>query len=391
MKRSKIIIPRCKKYTGYKPCILYKNCLTDGCHDDSPLDRIGIKILIIALEGLGAVISATTILHALKRKYPVSTICWITQPNAQPVLLNNPFIDKIFIWNCEQRMIVRNIAYDIMINPDKSTHACAFALEVKAKQKLGFLLNQDGIIVPANRGAMYNYMMGVDDELKFHRNKRTGIDILHETCGMKFEKDEYVFHFSDDENKFIEDYKKRIRYKAGSTYVGLNTGCAPLFPNKKMTIEQHVKLIRMLLKERNITVVLLGGREDTERNAQIIRHFPLKDSKRIISTPTGEGIRKGACYMATCDLVITGDSFGMHMAIALKKHVIVWFGLSCWTEIELYERGVKLFPENLHCAPCWRKVCPYNLECIEMIDLDRMKTLVFDFIRKKKKAPVRKK
>ncbi len=62
----------------------------------------------------------------------------------------------------------------------------------------------------------------------------------------------------------------------------------------------------------------------------------------------------------------------MHLAIALKKFVIAWFGLSCWTEIDLYDRGVKLFPEGLSCAPCWKKVCPNNLECIQMIDLERI-------------------
>jgi heptosyltransferase-2 len=62
----------------------------------------------------------------------------------------------------------------------------------------------------------------------------------------------------------------------------------------------------------------------------------------------------------------------MHVAIALKKQVIVWFGVSCWTEIDLFDRGVKLIPEGLACSPCWKRSCPYQLECIQMIDLDRI-------------------
>ena len=62
----------------------------------------------------------------------------------------------------------------------------------------------------------------------------------------------------------------------------------------------------------------------------------------------------------------------MHLAIAMKKYVIAWFGLSCWTEIDLYDRGIKLIPDGLFCAPCWKKVCPYNLECIQMIDLEKI-------------------
>jgi len=77
--------------------------------------------------------------------------------------------------------------------------------------------------------------------------------------------------------------------------------------------------------------------------------------------------------------VITGDSFGMHAAIGLEKEIIVWFGLSSWTEIDLFDRGVKLIPEGLHCAPCWKRTCPYNLECISMIDLDAIGRHVRDF------------
>jgi heptosyltransferase II len=62
----------------------------------------------------------------------------------------------------------------------------------------------------------------------------------------------------------------------------------------------------------------------------------------------------------------------MHAAIGLKKKVIVWFGVSCPQEIDLFDRGIKLIPEGLHCSPCWKRQCPYGLECIQMIDLDRI-------------------
>ena len=71
------------------------------------------------------------------------------------------------------------------------------------------------------------------------------------------------------------------------------------------------------------------------------------------------------------------------MAIGLKKYVIVWFGLSCAAEIELYDRGEKLIPQGLECSPCWKKVCPYNLECIQMIDLKKIITLTKEFAHKK--------
>ena len=134
-----------------------------------------------------------------------------------------------------------------------------------------------------------------------------------------------------------------------------------------MTIDQHIYLIKQLLKKK-YKVVLLGGPEDTQRNKEIYSHFKGK----IINTPTIEGLRRGVCYESIPNMIVTGDSLGMHIAIALRKYVIVWFGVSCWTEIEIYNRGIKIFQEDLFCSPCWKKQCPYDLECIKMIDLERI-------------------
>jgi len=378
-----LTLPRCKKFSGYKPCFSYKNCLEHGCQYDVPDNHIGIKILIISLDAMGNVLYNTSILPALKRKHPESTIYWITMPSAEKILWYNPLIDRVLVWDEESRMILRNITFDYLLNADKTDYACSFANEVKATTKLGFLLNEDGKIIPANKSALYNYRMGNDDELKFRKNQRSGIDILHESFELEYRRDECTFTFTEEELRFIEKYKSQIDHDPAMTYVGFNTGCSNLFPNKKMTIDQHVTLIRSMANDKRLRLVLLGGKEDTERNEEILRSLHPKIRRSVIATPTTQGLRKGACYMDICDVVITGDSFGMHLAIALRKYVIAWFGLSCWTEIELYDRGEKLIPEGLECAPCWKKVCPYHLECIQMIDLNKIVSLVDAFAGKR--------
>lgn len=387
MKLEDLKIPKCKNFNGYKPCKPYYNCLENGCAIDNEnvpqssliADNMGTKILIISLDALGNVLDNTPILHAIKRKFPVSTIHWMTMPNAEKILFNNKFIDKLFLWDDESRMIARNIEYDIVMNADKSLYACAFANETKAKKKLGFLLNDDGKIIPANESAMYSYILGIDDQKKFRENELTGVEIIHDVFELKYERDRYVFELTDEEQKFVSEYKQSIGFDNSKVYVGFNTGCSELFPNKKMTLAQHVEIIEELIKNDRNVIMLLGGREDTERNSHIYNSFSKEQQHRIINTPSTEGIRRGACYMSIPDIVVSGDSFGMHLAIALQKYIISWFGLSCHQEIELYDYGVKLYPKNLECSPCWKRVCPNNLECIDMIDLNRIINTVNQF------------
>ena len=376
----KIEIPNCKRFTGYKPCFPDHDCLKDGCKDNIP---IGTKILIINLDAMGDVLMTTAQLPALKRKFPESTIYWVTDKNAVKLLYENHFIDYVFPFDAESISILKNIEFNYAMNSDKSLKSCSLLNTVNAKNKLGFGLNENGKIIPLNDGALYNYELGLNNQLKFRINQRTGQDYLSETFEISdyYKNDDYVFNFSEEEKNFIENYKTEIGLNDNDFVVGFNTGCSNLYPNKKMTISQHIHLINKLLEFGKVKIILLGGPEDTQRNEEIYSHF--KD--KIINTPSNLGVRKGACFEQLADVVITGDSFGMHLAIALKKYVIAWFGVSCWTEIELYNRGIKLFQDNLFCSPCWNKTCPYDLECIQMIDLDRIVNEVIKYYNQKSK------
>lgn len=361
-------IPNCKLFTGYKPCEPYKNCL--DCRDEVP---IGTRILIVNLDALGDVLVTTASLPAMKRKYPQSTIHWLTKQSAQPLLENNPYLDRVWLWNDESRLILSEMKFDVLFSADKNQNSCAFVNKIQTPEKYGFGLNENGAIVPLNEGAEYNYRMGLEDQLKFKLNQRSGQDILAETFELPYKRDEYVLHLSESEEKEVEKLRYKYGFRDDDFVVGFNTGCARKFPHKKLTVEQHIDLINRLEKELpEIKLALLGGREDTERNSRIAD----KVTANVVSTPTGEGLRRGILYEAMCDLIVSGDSLGMHIGIALKKLVLAWFGMTSHQEIDLYDRGEKIVSQ-VHCSPCWSPVClTGNLECINELDMTEFVTAI---------------
>lgn len=360
--RRVLRIPDCKQFTGYKPCFPGTQCYEE-CVDKRPF---GTRILIINLDAMGNVLVTTSLLPAIKRKYPSTHISWITLRNAYPLLLNNPYLDKVYQWEPESWLMLQQIRFDLVLSVDKSQRSGAFVMGLKADKKLGFGINERGQIIPLNKEAHENYLLGLDDHLKFRVNQKTVQQLQCEQFKLKYARDEYVLQLTDEEKAFCAAYRKVVGLRDDELVIGFNTGCSELYPNKKMTIDQHVQLIDRLSTMERVKLVLVGGPEDTGRNAEIAR----RAGGKVISTPTTEGVRRGLCYENVCDLVISGDSFGMHAAVALKKHVLVWFGVSCWTEIDLYGRGEKFIPHGLHCSPCWKRSCPYNLECIQMIDVE---------------------
>lgn len=366
-----LTIPSCKHFTGYKPCFPGVNCL-EQCREDDP---VGTRILIVNLDAMGNVLVTTSILPAIKRKYPQSTISWITLKNAAPLLKHNPLIDRVWLWEPESWLILNRMAFDLVLNVDKSQRSGAFTMGLTSPVKLGFGINGNGAIIPLNPEAEENYRLGLDDHLKFRVNTKTVAQLQCEQFALDYRRDPYVLVLSEEEQQFCSAYRAEHGLDRAGLVVGFNTGCSELYPNKKLTIDQHVALIERLSAVPGIRLVLLGGPEDTVRNAEIERRV----GKKVLNTPTTDGVRKGLCYINVADVVISGDSFGMHAAIGLGKHVLVWFGLSTWTEIDLFERGAKFIPDGLFCAPCWKRACPYGLECISMVDLDGMVQHVLAF------------
>jgi heptosyltransferase-2 len=360
--------PDCSRFTGYKPCAPYKLC--EECDKPVPVDK---RILLVALEAQGAVLMTTALLHAIKKEYPNSCLFWLTKQESIPLLENNHLIDEVLPWNDESRMLLQQIKFDIVYSLDKSRYTGAFVNNLNVKKKFGFGLSIQGSIIPFNEGALYSYTLGLNDELKFHGNKLTNVEILHKTVELPYQGSKYILNLSLHEIEFRNQWAKEAGLSEDDVVIGFNTGCSNLFPNKKLTIEQHVSLINMLYDYSSESkIILLGGREDTERNIQIHKLC----GKRPINTPTTEGLRKGIIYVDLSDIVISGDSLGMHIAIGLGKYVVVWFGLACAQEIDLFNRGEKVLSE-VDCAPCWKRFCD-DLKCIREISLQK----IYDAVKK---------
>lgn len=70
-----------------------------------------------------------------------------------------------------------------------------------------------------------------------------------------------------------------------------------------------------------------------------------------------------------CDLLVTGDTLALHLAIGLKAPVVVMFGPTRHQEIEIYGRGTKI-ASDFECSPCYLGVCQRQVTCMDAISVD---------------------
>lgn len=351
----------CRYFSGYKPCQFKRSC-----HQCPHYKVASHRIIIVSLEALGAVLRSTCLLGPLRRRYPEAHITWLTMPNAKALLLNNPMIDRVLTHDVASLPILDRLEFDFCFTIDKSMLAGALAHRIQAAQKFGFGINAHGAIVPLNEEAQYQYEVGLDDHLKFFENQKPETQQITETMGLEWQRDPYVLEFSEAERHRIAFFKEQVRGQSRGV-IGYSTGCSELYPYKKFTVDRSIEVIQgWREKFPDMTIALLGGREDQQRNQQMKSAFP---EDLVVETPTTNGLREGLMWMATSDLVLTGCSLGLHMAIALKKSVVTWFGVSCAQEIDLYDRGIKL-KSHVSCSPCWKKACDQEVKCFDQVRVE---------------------
>lgn len=320
---------------------------------------------------MGAVVRSTALLSAIHRKYPGAQVTWVTEAPCDRLLSGHPRIDKVVRAEAVDLLSIAGRDFDVAFVIDKSERATGILAQVRAREVFGFVADpRFGKIHPATPAANELWEIGLDDELKFHINQKTENQLIHEALELgPYLRDEYDLPLSADEMSLSQDRSAAWRQNPSQPIIGFNTGCGPLMPAKKWTVAYHREVIEKLLALGFENIVLLGGPEDETRNQEIAAGLS------VISSPCTQGIRDGVASVAACDVVITGDSFGMHLAIALKKFVVAWFGPSCAHEIDLYDRGVKL-SASVPCSPCWKRSCHKEVMCHDRVSFADLRAAI---------------
>ena len=356
-----IVSPDCRFFDGYRPCRFRRPC-EDCPHYERPEHRV----LIVNLDALGDVIRTTALLAPLHRALPGAHVTWITDPRAVPLLDHVAGVDRVLPLADWTGPLLRTLRFDLVLGVDKSLRGGSLTMQARAHERRGFGVDVHGSIVALDGRAGYLFKLGLDDPLKFHVNEKPETQLLCEALGFDYRRDPYRVALSPREERAVIEWRRENDLD-DRPVVGVNTGSSAAFPYKHLTAEDQVRLIDAVADRcPDVGLVLLGGPEDAERNPRIASMLP---AGRVVQSPTEDGLRAGLQMVAACDVVVTGDSLGMHMAIGLDKPVVAWFGLTCHQEIDLYGRGVHVLAD-VGCRPCWQRRCDEPTKCFTRVPLE---------------------
>ena len=356
----------CKFFRGHIPCKPNKEkSYVCTCEDYTPVTK---RILIIKLGALGDVIRTTPLVSRYKKIYPGCHITWIT---LSPNILPKRHIDTIYGYDFTAVNIILNSSYDIAINLDKEPEACMLLRDVSAGQKFGFSWH-DNHIIPVAEKASHKLLTGLFDQLSIANTKSYPEEIF-EICGMEFNHDEYLL---DVVTEYDLKWREILAAKAnGKVVVGLNTGCGPRWATRLWPASYWVSLIDQL-KNQGYYPVVLGGPAEEELNL-----YYQKETGAFY--PGAFSLQEFIAISNNCDVIVSAVSMMMHLAVGLKKKLVLFNNIFNKHEFDLYGRGFIVEPDS-GCDCFYGNTCKRESPCMEDLPVGKVFTAVKELVERDK-------
>ena len=360
----------CKHFKGDRPCKYYwidRSWDCSICEHHNPFKE---RILLIKLDALGDVVRAIPLAEGIKKQHPNSQLTWLTTDAAKYFVNENPFVDRVLEYNSE---VVRRLQYekfDIIINLDKDPKATSMMMLFNSDDKRGYGLHSEGHAIPLNDDAKYHYNMCLDNWGAKTKNKLNYQEIIFSIAGLQYDGERLLLNLNKDKSdKFKRKFCKLYNIQDGDNVIVLNTGCGPVYPHKKWTYDGFKKLIEYLLEDRNNKIILAGSDSELVRN----NNLNLWGEDNLIDTTSKYDIEQFCYLIDLADVVVTGDTVALHIAISLEKKIVSFFGPTPHQEINLFGLGEKLVKEELECLNCYDQFpCPYDGKCMSLITADEV-------------------
>ena len=178
-----------------------------------------------------------------------------------------------------------------------------------------------------------------------------------------------------------ETLTPRLKERYFAKKIFIHPGVSKLSIKKKIfkswASKNWASLIERLLENEENTVILLGGKDDEETIAEIYKkltHFAMPKNFIDFSS-LNLSIEKLSALISSSDLLVCVDSAPMHIAVALGKKLVAFFGPTDPEKLlPKDQRFLAVHVDNLSCRPCLfekRKQSCNTPECLN-VSVDSM-------------------
>ncbi|MFJ2478182.1 glycosyltransferase family 9 protein, partial [Streptomyces sp. NPDC087659] len=316
------IRPDCRHFAGGMPCAFWRPC--QGCPHHDPVDY---RVLIVMLGLLGDMLIASPLPARIRKDHPAAHITWLVDEANAPVLRMNPYVDQVLVHDWEAAAELSSRHFDAVYAFERTPSAAALVDRIEAGHKAGLAFGgTHHALYPMGDAAQQFFRQNTWNDYRTTINTQTWTELYFAVAGYEYQGEPYVLQVPETATRRTA----ALLGERTGPRVCLNLGGS--LPTK-LWPERHWAELADALLDHGAELALLGGPTDADACEHLVRHLRMRgaDGSQVAYAPLA--LEEAAALPGLCDVVVTGDSFGFHLALAHQRPIVLLLGPSNGAEV----------------------------------------------------------
>ncbi len=324
-----------------------------------------MKFLILRFSSIGDIVLTTPVVRCIKKKFPEAEIHYATKKAFENIVQHNPHVSRVQVLEDSLSTLITELKaehYDYVIDLHNNQRTFWIKLNLGVKSFSFDKLNFE-------KWLMVNFKINQLPDTHI-------VDRYLDTCallGVKNDGKGLDYFIPPNDEVDLSLFPSVFR----GNYLGWVIGA------KQNTKKFPTEKIIAVLKQIDVPVILLGGKEDAGEAAKICEAVP---DKNIYNACGKFSLNQSASLVQKAELIVTNDTGLMHIAAAFKKPMIsLWgntipaFGMSPYYGYG-HSQNYTMEIAGLKCRPCSKlgyNHCPKkHFKCMKLIDENKLRQII---------------
>ena len=289
-----------------------------------------MKILVLALSGIGDALMFTPALGLLRQSNPTAQIDALVMFNGtKEVYETNQNFNKVIHFDFLKQGTLNSLKFIVGLRNKYDATINVYPANRKEYNIINFLIGAKQRIAvdylrmnKQNLSWLNNVKVLEDDET---HNVQTNIKLVEKLLDKKFDEEPAMeINLSESDKDYSNHFLSNNKINETDFVVGFHPGCATLKNHikRRWEPEKFAELGKKLIKEKNAKVLLFGGPEEEELKL-FVKSKINSDNSIVIKT---DRFLQSIAIMKRCNVFVTNDSALMHIASALGLKVVAIIG-----------------------------------------------------------------
>jgi heptosyltransferase-2 len=325
-----------------------------------------MKILVIALSGIGDALMFTPALKLIRDYNPEATVdALVMYKGVEDIYERTGLLDNLLYFDFLKESKVAALRFVLALRKKYSHSINVYPSNRKEYNLISFLIGAEKRATVSylrmdfeNLGFLNNVRIVENDSL---HNVQENLLLVKKLINIKTDEEPgLIFRLNDEDISFAGEYLNKIQIAKDDSVIGVHPGCSTLknHINRRWEPEKFAALASRLTSEMNAKVLFFGGPEEDELINGILSKLEVAGVFRVKTS----NLAKTAAVMKRCNVFVSNDSSLMHVSAALKLKTVAIIGPTNTNYIHPWKTDYTIASLKLECSPCFH-YSPKPLSC----------------------------